>query len=140
MYSATAATFLHVDIEQDPENTAKFDVTVIPTFIFIKKLNVLDRYVGTDQYALEEKILKCQAIRVLSDTAVRNNKNSSSGDKRFNYFLGRKKSSSGSSTNTIAGEKPHSSDNSLSSGNNGASSGSGVVRRSKSRLRRPCGC
>ena len=135
MYSATATTFLHVDIEQDPENTAKFDVTVIPTFIFIKKLNVLDRYVGTDQYALEEKILKCQAIRVLSDTAVRNNKNSSSGDKRFNFFLGRKNSSS----NAIAGEKPHSSDNSLSSGN-GASSGSGVVRRSKSRLRRPCGC
>ena len=47
--------FLKVDVDENPDTAAKYGVSAMPTFIFIKKGDVIDRLMGANPAALQEK-------------------------------------------------------------------------------------
>ena len=48
--------FLKVDVDKCPGTAAAYNVTSMPTFIFIRNRSVLDRHRGGDKNALENKV------------------------------------------------------------------------------------
>ena len=47
--------FLKVDVDENPDTAAKYGVSAMPTFVFIKKGEVVDRLMGANPAALQEK-------------------------------------------------------------------------------------
>jgi thioredoxin 1 len=48
--------FLKVDVDENPETAAKFSVSAMPTFVFIKGGEVVDRLMGANAPRLQELI------------------------------------------------------------------------------------
>ena len=48
--------FLKVDVDENPETAAKYNVSAMPTFVFIKGGEVVDRLMGANPSRLEEMI------------------------------------------------------------------------------------
>lgn len=48
--------FLKVDVDENPDTAAKFSVSAMPTFIFIKGGEVVDRLMGANPARLQELI------------------------------------------------------------------------------------
>ena len=46
--------FLKVDVDEDPETAAKYNVSAMPTFVFVKDGAVLDRLMGASPDRLQE--------------------------------------------------------------------------------------
>ena len=50
-----SVVFLKVDVDENPDTAAKYGVSAMPTFVFIKKGEVVDRLMGANPAALQEK-------------------------------------------------------------------------------------
>mmetsp|Transcript_18590 Transcript_18590/g.26163 ORF Transcript_18590/g.26163 Transcript_18590/m.26163 type:complete len:170 (+) Transcript_18590:108-617(+) len=50
------AVFIKVDVDENPETAAKYSVSSMPTFIFIKKGDIVDKLIGANPMKLEEMI------------------------------------------------------------------------------------
>ena len=50
--------FLKVDVDENPDTAAKYSVSAMPTFIFIKGGEVVDRLMGANPDRLQELILE----------------------------------------------------------------------------------
>lgn len=48
--------FLKVDVDENPETAAKYSVSAMPTFLFIKQGEVVDRLMGANASRLQELI------------------------------------------------------------------------------------
>mmetsp|Transcript_10480 Transcript_10480/g.22204 ORF Transcript_10480/g.22204 Transcript_10480/m.22204 type:complete len:183 (-) Transcript_10480:242-790(-) len=48
------AVFLKVDVDENPDTAAKYSVSAMPTFIFIKKGEVVDRLMGANPDVLRD--------------------------------------------------------------------------------------
>ena len=48
--------FLKVDVDENPETAAKYSVSAMPTFVFIKEGEVVDRLMGANADRLKEMI------------------------------------------------------------------------------------
>lgn len=48
--------FLKVDVDENPETAAKFSVSAMPTFVFLKGGEVVDRLMGANPVRLRELI------------------------------------------------------------------------------------
>lgn len=48
--------FLKVDVDENPDTAAKFSVSAMPTFVFIKGGDVVDRLMGANAARLRELI------------------------------------------------------------------------------------
>jgi thioredoxin 1 len=48
--------FLKVDVDENPDTAAKYSVSAMPTFVFIKGGDVVDRLMGANPARLEEMI------------------------------------------------------------------------------------
>jgi thioredoxin 1 len=47
---------LKVDVDENPDTAAKYSVSAMPTFVFIKGGEVVDRLMGANPARLEEMI------------------------------------------------------------------------------------
>ncbi len=45
--------FVKVDVDENPETAAKYEVSAMPTFLFIKRGEVVDKLMGANPQALE---------------------------------------------------------------------------------------
>ena len=52
----TDVVFLKVDVDENPETAAKYSVSAMPTFLFIKSGEVVDRLMGANASRLQELI------------------------------------------------------------------------------------
>lgn len=52
----TNVVFLKVDVDENPETAAKYSVSAMPTFLFIKSGEVVDRLMGANGARLQELI------------------------------------------------------------------------------------
>lgn len=52
----TDVVFLKVDVDENPETAAKYSVSAMPTFLFIKGGEVVDRLMGANAPRLQELI------------------------------------------------------------------------------------
>ena len=50
------ALFLKVDVDENPQAAAKYQVSAMPTFLFIKGGDVVDKIQGANQDALESML------------------------------------------------------------------------------------
>mmetsp|Transcript_2759 Transcript_2759/g.3256 ORF Transcript_2759/g.3256 Transcript_2759/m.3256 type:complete len:171 (-) Transcript_2759:71-583(-) len=50
--------FLKVDVDENPETAAKYSVSAMPTFLFIKRGEVVDKLMGANSPALKSMIAK----------------------------------------------------------------------------------
>jgi thioredoxin 1 len=48
--------FVKVDVDENPETAAKYSVSAMPTFVFIKEGEVVDRLMGANAARLQELI------------------------------------------------------------------------------------
>ena len=48
--------FVKVDVDQNPETAAKYNVSAMPTFVFIKDGEVVERLMGANPTRLQELI------------------------------------------------------------------------------------
>ena len=48
--------FVKVDVDENPETAAKYSVSAMPTFVFIKGGEVVDRLMGANAARLQELI------------------------------------------------------------------------------------
>lgn len=48
--------FLKVDVDENPDTAAKYSVSAMPTFLFIKQGTVVDRLMGANPAALQQLI------------------------------------------------------------------------------------
>jgi thioredoxin 1 len=48
--------FVKVDVDENPETAAKYGVSAMPTFVFIKDGDVVDRLMGANPTRLQEMI------------------------------------------------------------------------------------
>ena len=48
--------FVKVDVDENPETAAKYSVSAMPTFVFIKSGEVVDRLMGANVQRLQELI------------------------------------------------------------------------------------
>lgn len=48
--------FLKVDVDENPDTAAKYSVSAMPTFIFLKGGSVVDRLMGANPARLQELI------------------------------------------------------------------------------------
>ena len=48
--------FVKVDVDEIPDTAAKYSVSAMPTFVFIRSGEVVDRLMGANPAALEEKL------------------------------------------------------------------------------------
>jgi len=55
-YDGDSAIFLKVDVDENPEAAANFQVSAMPTFLFIKGGEVIDRMMGADPNKLQALI------------------------------------------------------------------------------------
>lgn len=51
--SLTSITFLKVDVDESPELVTQFDVSAMPTFVFLKDGREITRVEGADMASLE---------------------------------------------------------------------------------------
>lgn len=54
--SISNVVFLKVDVDENPDTAAKYTVSAMPTFVFIKKGEVVDRLMGANPIRLREMI------------------------------------------------------------------------------------
>ena len=47
---------MKVDVDENPDTAAKYSVSAMPTFIFLKQGDVVDRLMGANPARLEELI------------------------------------------------------------------------------------
>lgn len=52
----SGVVFVKVDVDENPETAAKYSVSAMPTFVFIKGGEVVDRMMGADPDRLREMI------------------------------------------------------------------------------------
>lgn len=52
----TDVVFMKVDVDENPETAAKYSVSAMPTFLFIKSGEVIDRVMGANVQRLQELI------------------------------------------------------------------------------------
>ena len=52
----TDVVFLKVDVDENPETASKYSVSAMPTFLFIKNGEVVDRLMGANAPRLQELI------------------------------------------------------------------------------------
>jgi thioredoxin 1 len=52
----TDVVFIKVDVDENPDTAAKFNVSAMPTFVFIKSGDVVDRLMGASPARLQEMI------------------------------------------------------------------------------------
>ena len=48
--------FIKVDVDENPDTAAKYSVSAMPTFIFVKGGEVVDRLMGANPSRLQELI------------------------------------------------------------------------------------
>lgn len=48
--------FLKIDVDENPDTAAKYSVSAMPTFVFIKGGTVVDRLMGANPARLQELI------------------------------------------------------------------------------------
>lgn len=48
--------FVKIDVDENPDTAAKYNVSAMPTFIFIKGGEVVDRLMGASPERLQEMI------------------------------------------------------------------------------------
>jgi len=48
--------FLKIDVDENPDTAAKYNVSAMPTFVFIKGGQVVDRLMGASPARLQELI------------------------------------------------------------------------------------
>lgn len=48
--------FLKVDVDENPETAARYEVSAMPTFLFIKRGEVVDKLMGANPAALKEML------------------------------------------------------------------------------------
>jgi thioredoxin 1 len=48
--------FVKVDVDENPETAAKYSVSAMPTFVFVKDGEVVDRLMGANPTRLQELI------------------------------------------------------------------------------------
>lgn len=48
--------FIKVDVDEHPETAAKYSVSAMPTFLFLKQGEVIDRLMGANASRLQELI------------------------------------------------------------------------------------
>jgi thioredoxin 1 len=51
-----SVVFLKVDVDENPETAARYSVSAMPTFLFIKQGEVIDRLMGANASRLQELI------------------------------------------------------------------------------------
>uniref|UniRef100_A0A7S2MV31 Thioredoxin domain-containing protein n=1 Tax=Helicotheca tamesis TaxID=374047 RepID=A0A7S2MV31_9STRA len=56
------AVFLKVDVDENPDTAAKYSVSAMPTFVFIKKGDVVDRLMGANAARLQSMIEEIAGI------------------------------------------------------------------------------
>ena len=56
----TDVVFVKVDVDENPETAAKYSVSAMPTFIFIKGGEVVDRLMGASEARLLDLIAENQ--------------------------------------------------------------------------------
>lgn len=54
--SMSDVVFLKVDVDENPDTAAKYSVSAMPTFLFIKQGTVVDRLMGANPAALQQLI------------------------------------------------------------------------------------
>jgi len=47
---------LKVDVDENPETAARYEVSAMPTFLFIKRGEVVDKLMGANPAALKEML------------------------------------------------------------------------------------
>jgi thioredoxin 1 len=52
--------FVKIDVDENPETAAKYEVSAMPTFLFIKNGEVIDRFMGANPDKLRELIQEHQ--------------------------------------------------------------------------------
>ena len=52
----SGVVFVKVDVDENPETAAKYSVSAMPTFVFIKGGEVVDRMMGANPDRLREMI------------------------------------------------------------------------------------
>jgi thioredoxin 1 len=53
---AGSVIFVKVDVDENPETAAKYNVSAMPTFVFIKDGEVVERLMGANPTRLQELI------------------------------------------------------------------------------------
>jgi len=48
--------FLKIDVDENPDTAAKYSVSAMPTFLFLKQGEVVDRLMGANASRLQELI------------------------------------------------------------------------------------
>jgi len=51
-----SVVFVKVDVDENPDTAAKYNVSAMPTFVFIKGGEVIDRLMGASPARLQELI------------------------------------------------------------------------------------
>lgn len=52
--------FVKVDVDKNPDTAAKYSVSAMPTFVFVKNGEVVDRLMGANPTRLQELIAEHQ--------------------------------------------------------------------------------
>ena len=52
----TNVVFLKIDVDDNPDTAAKYNVSAMPTFVFVKQGQVVDRLMGASPQRLQELI------------------------------------------------------------------------------------
>lgn len=52
----TNIVFLKVDVDENPETAVKYQVSAMPTFLFIKRGEVVDKLMGANPAALKQML------------------------------------------------------------------------------------
>lgn len=48
--------FIKIDVDENPDTAAKYNVSAMPTFVFLKSGEVIDRLMGANPARLQELI------------------------------------------------------------------------------------
>mmetsp|Transcript_6597 Transcript_6597/g.6265 ORF Transcript_6597/g.6265 Transcript_6597/m.6265 type:complete len:177 (-) Transcript_6597:161-691(-) len=58
MTELSNVVFLKIDVDENPETAAKYSVSAMPTFLFIKRGEVVDKLMGANPGKLEELLIE----------------------------------------------------------------------------------
>ena len=58
MTELSNVVFLKIDVDENPETAAKYSVSAMPTFLFIKRGEVADKLMGANPGKLQELLIE----------------------------------------------------------------------------------
>ena len=58
MTELSNVVFLKIDVDENPETAAKYSVSAMPTFLFIKRGEVVDKLMGANPDKLQELLIE----------------------------------------------------------------------------------